>query len=229
VARDASSGRGATPGWGARGDGGVTRVVATPRLTVRQTAPPARLAGVPAHRALAVVVVRAVGGQAQPRARLRPCPWPPRRARGHTPARHEARGLRLAGASAGRQPGDHDRLAARRGGAGLATPDDRRAVAPQGRLPVPAWVHQPRTPPVPHVVARAVAPDHPDAPPWGAPGRAGRAPAGVPPPGLPPPATASAEAWGAAAGWPPAQDPARVHTAAALTPVRRIDPAARGP
>jgi hypothetical protein len=107
-----------------------------PLMNVGQTAPQARLVGFPPHLEISWVVARAVVGQAQNRARLRPFPWPPRRALGTPPERHQARFIRRAGSSEFRQPLDQDALAALRVCAVLNTPDEVIEVATQVRLPV---------------------------------------------------------------------------------------------
>ncbi len=232
MARDARIGLVATQGVVELCDLCVTRFVSKtlpPLMNVRQTAPQARLAGCPSHLDMSLVVARAVVGQAQNRARLRPCPLPPRLALGNTPERHEARLIRLEGSSALRPPFDQDRLEALLVGAVLDTPDDISEVATQGRLPVQAWCHHPVTPPVQHVVEREVAQDHPDAPPLGYPFIAGLAHAVFPHPGFQPPSKESEEAWVSDAMLHQAKEPSRVHTSADITPVRLLDPADRFP
>jgi hypothetical protein len=197
VARSAIIGLVATPGVGERCDWCVKRFVSTTLqqlMTVRQTAPQARLVGCPSPLDMSVVVARAVVGQAQKRERLRPFPWPPRLALGNTTARHEARFIRREGSSEFRQPLDHDLLEALRVGAVLETDHDIVHVAHQVRLPVQAWFHATVTPPIQHVVEREVAQDHTAAPPVGAPFLARFHPAVFQPPGFQPPSNQAEEA-----------------------------------
>ena len=191
----------------------------------RETALQAGLGGFPSPRAVAPVVARAGEGHAQKRARLPAFSRPLGVALGQPPARDQTGLAGLARSRALRPTLDDSLLEALCLGAVLNPHDPISAVAYQGRLLLPPWLHDPLPPQVEPVGQSEGAQHDAQTPSLGAPCFARRNHPVFQPPGVPPTPDHPPHAGGSDSVWHTAQEPSMVSTAEAMTPGRFVAPA----